>query len=524
MISYGEDHLGGPPLRTQVCVVGSGPAGITLAHYLVKRGLDVILLEGSRTFGRDPNVDLSLQSDSNAYDWNDNNWLYNGESTGYLSQSEPHFLIQPSRDFPGYPGWERERIYGGTGTHWGGQSRPLDALTFEQRPGFPGWPITREMLDPYYEEACAFMGLYGPYYSPDSRRIPGYNFTAEFWANELGSGYAVAAAQGFDVDMYQFPPQSFIRFQSRRYQDGKTIGESAARVILNASLLDIERQNGNVSALSVGVMTNNTSSDSNLTKPQNAGQFTVEADAYVLACGAVANARLLLLSGFGEDNDLIGRYLMGQPLATGVNAVSTFANWLSPPESNLIQYIGNLDPKFGLNALKGVLTPEAEVARQHQIGSVWFGTDGTSNYYHELLPEYTSRVMLSDSVDPVFGQRQTKVDWQLNPNEATNYETLAQLFTTAVQAKDPGASVAVTPWADLENTMVFNGHHLGTTRMSASAADGVVDSDLKMHGVDNLYVAGSSIWASAGISNPTFSIITFSIRLAEHLEHRLGTG
>ena len=196
MIDDGKEFLDGPPLKTQVCIVGTGPAGITLAWYLLRQGIDVTLLEGSRSFNpTGPNSPVQ-----DAYWYNENTLLYNGESLGQFASNEPQFLIRPTPQFS-QGAWERERIYGGTSTHWGGQARPLDPITFEKRPpAFPGWPITREDLDPYYAEACKFLDLYGDYYAPDG--TAGYNFTAEFWANELGQ--AVADMEGFDVDMYQF--------------------------------------------------------------------------------------------------------------------------------------------------------------------------------------------------------------------------------------------------------------------------------------------------------------------------------
>jgi choline dehydrogenase-like flavoprotein len=80
-----------------------------------------------------------------------------------------------------------------------------------------------------------------------------------------------------------------------------------------------------------------------------------------------------------------------------------------------------------------------------------------------------------------------------------------------------GGDVSFYPWEYVHNQLVVNGHHLGTTRMSANPEDGVVDANLKVHSVDNLYVAGASVFPHAGISNPTFTIIALSIRLAEHL-------
>lgn len=505
MIEYGENLIGGPTLKTQVCIVGTGPAGVTLAWYLLQRGIDVILLEGSRSFNP-AGVNNPI---SNAYLYNENTLLYNGESVGLLAQNEPQFLIRPNPQYFTSP-TERERIYGGTSTHWGGQARPLDPITFEKRPNFPGWPITRQDLDPYYAEACKFLDLYGDYYAPDG--TAGYNFTADFWSKELRQD--VAQMDGFDVAMYQFVPSQNLQFQARKV-DGVTIGESAAQVILNASLLNIDRQGSGVTTLTAGVMTGDR------TAPTKAGEFTVTADVYVLACGAVSNARLLLLSGF--DNGNIGRYFMGHPIANGSQAVTTSPYYLSSSERQLLSYQNpnNINSgKYPISLLAGLLTPNTESVLKNATGGCWFGPGGTSNFYHELLPEYTSRITLSDSTDPVFGQAQTRADWQLNSDEQNNYDILTQLFKTAVTNKG-GGPVTINNWSTVCDLMVFNGHHIGTTRMSVNPDDGVVDTNLKVHGVDNLYVAGSSVWATAGVPNPTMSIVTFSIRLADHLAQQL---
>lgn len=508
MIEDGRNLLG-QNLTTDVCIVGSGQAGITLAWYLLQQGLSVVVLEGSRsTNPGGPNAPI----DGHPYWYNENELLYNGVADGQFTGNEPKFLIRPSHDFRG-GAQERERIYGGTSTHWGGQSRPLDPITFEERPGFPGWPITRADLDPFYAEACTFLDLYGDYYGPDG--TAGYNFTAEFWAQELGQ--SVAQMDGFDVDMYQFVPGANLQFQARQV-DGQTIGESAARVILNASLLDIDHQSGSVTQLTVGAM-----EEAGATQ---AGTFTVGARAYVLACGAVANARQLLLSDVGNEHDLVGRYLMGHPIASGANAVTTSSSYLTASERALLSYQNpNQAPgakhQYPISLLAGLLTPDAKATLALGTGRCWFGTGGTSHFYHGLLPEADSRITLSDQTDPVFGQPQTRATWVLAPGEQSNYEKLTGLFEQAVTAKG-GGPVAIEPWSAVEPLMVFNGHHLGTTRMAAAPEDGVVDANLKVHSMDNLYVAGSSVWASAGISNPTFSIVAFSIRLADHLTGLLG--
>lgn len=493
MMRDGRDIPTGTVLSTQVCVIGSGPAGVTAAWQLQKAGIKVILIEGSRDHGNDMEAS-----------WPDKFLLYNGEAEGLFATNEPEFLILPYVNHQ-HMAWERERIYGGTSTHWGGQSRPEDPIDLEERPGFPGWPITRDDLDPYYAQASALCELHGDY-NPN-----GNNFSAEYWAGMLQA--QVPTLAGFDVEMYQYVGGSYRNFATRTF-DGITIGESSVDVILNASLLNIDHQQGGVSQLRVASM------DTSL-PPQKATEFTIKADAYVLACGAVANARQLLLSNAGNEHDTVGRYFMCHPLSQS-QVISTTA-YLNDAESRLMGGQTPIGPWTDANGVRvsGRFIPNAEETRNLGIGRCWFWYR-YGQYYFEMAPNPDSRVTLSDKVDPVFGQRQTRIDWQLSPLDEQTYNQTTALFQTAVN--NLGGQVSFDSWDEVKSQLIVNGHHIGTTRMSNDPTQGVIDSNLKVHSLDNLYVAGSSVFPSAGISNPTFTIITLSIRLADHLGKVLGGG
>jgi choline dehydrogenase-like flavoprotein len=490
MIRNGKDIANGTVISTQVCVIGSGPAGVTAAWYLQKAGLKVTLIEGSRPVRSLP------QS------WPDKLLLYNGVADGLFATNEREFLVRP---YAGHTNpSERERVFGGTSAHWGGQSRPLDPITFESRPGFPGWPISRQDLDPYYKQAATFSKLYSD------------DFSAKFWAGVLNAD--VPHLDGFDAEMYQFIGYNYLNFATRTFDGGITIGQSAVDVILNASLLDIDHAQGVVTSLRVASM-----NDAQPT-PQKATEFTVRADAFVLACGAVANARQLLLSNAGNEHDQVGRYFMCHPLS--MSGVVSAYGYLTNAEVSLM----NGDTFAGARAgnhwtdpngvtVTGRFSPNAEQQRALGIGSCWFWANG-GQYYFEMAPNADSRVTLDQTPDPVFGQPQTHITWQLSQRDADTYNQTTKLFQAAVSAL--GGTTSFDDWETVKSQLVVNGHHIGTTRMSAKPEDGVVDANLKVHSLDNLYVAGSSVFASTGISNPTFTIITLSIRLAEHLTGVMG--
>jgi choline dehydrogenase-like flavoprotein len=483
--------INGTVVSTQVCIIGSGPAGITAAWHLQKAGIKVTLIEGSRDF--DNNLEAS---------WPDKVLLYDGVADGLFASNEREFLVLP---YDGHkrPAWERERIYGGTSAHWGGQCRPLDPITFEKREGFPGWPIDRRDLDPYYKQAVKFCKLHADDLYPD-------DFSAAYWAKILPAQDPNLAR--IDAEMYQFVDKKYRNFATRTF-DGKTIGDSVD-VILNASLLDIDHTHGAVSGLRVASMDDSS-------PPQKATEFTVRADAYVLACGAVANARQLLLSNVGNEHGLVGRYFMCHPIPT-VQVVTIEKPYLTDAEERLMNGETPNGSKWkdlnGVNA-GGRFSPNAQAQRDLKIGGCWFQAGG--RYYFEMAPNPDSRVTLADTRDSVFCQQQTRITWGLTDRDETTYNRSTELFKAAV--KERKGDVSFASWETVKSHLVVNGHHIGTTRMSNEPTHGVVDANLKVHSLDNLYVAGASVYPSAGISNPTFTIVTLSIRLAEHLSKRLSS-
>jgi len=502
MISNGKDYPTGTTLKTHVCIIGSGPAGLTAAWELQKAGIEVIVIEGgrdNRKAGNEGGLKLS---------WADKKLLYGGEADGFPPR-DSDFLILPQKvdDDPK----ERERYFGGTSyasptlPYWA-QCRPAEPVDFMKRFGdSPGWPIDLDDLHDYYKRASVLCKLHGDY--PE-------NFTADYWAKVLGA--KVPTLEKFDVAMYQFVGKDYRNFATRTFDDGNTIWDyPLINVILNATLIDIYHARGTVKHLRVASM-----NDSN--PPQKATEFKIKADAYVLACGAVANARQLLLSNAGNEYDLVGRYFMCHPLSGGI--VNTTKDYLTPDEAKLMN---DATPPGELNGVTtgGRFIPNWPHTMQG-IGRCWFwywNRQGWNNqYYFEMAPNPNSRVTLSNNREEVFNQRKTKIHWELSDFDRGTYVNTTRLFGSAVDHK--GGKVTFADWDTVKTTSVVNGHHIGTTRMASSPTKGVVDQNLKVHSLNNLYVAGASVFPSALISNPTFTIIALSIRLADHLQSKLGCG
>jgi choline dehydrogenase-like flavoprotein len=140
----------------------------------------------------------------------------------------------------------------------------------------------------------------------------------------------------------------------------------------------------------------------------------------------------------------------------------------------------------------------------------------------EAEPNRDSRVTLSDRKDRL-GLPRVKVDWRLTELVQRTFDRTFQLLAdelkmmgvAQVELDEPFTG---RPWpAKLEGTW----HHMGTTRMHDSPREGVVDRDCKMHGVSNLYVAGSSVFPTVGANFPTITITALALRLGAHLAQQL---
>lgn len=473
-----------------VCIAGSGPAGILVARRLAARGFSVALMEGG-------GLDLDSQSQD----------LYQGEIVG-----RDYFPLDVTR----------LRYYGGTSNHWGGWSRPLDARDFTANPLNPlsGWPIGKADLDPYAEETAAILELNQP---------------------------PAAALDFFDGEPSPFTP-IFFRFSTPVRFGPKYKAEIAASqritLALDANLIDLTLADDGRAATAA-----------TFRGYDNPQPFTVRARYFVIALGGLENPRFLLnanrqrAAGIGNEHDLVGRYFLehlhvpaGQMVLRRAQPnmlIYTPTDAMMRRES-VLNFGLRLTPIFppppGSEAAKQV-DPACDDATTDLVAAeiagkpIWCpGRGGEVFMVAEQALNRESRVMLDDEVDR-FGQRHMALKWTLSDIDFHTIRT-GVVQMAALMAKRDVGRMKVQPWLlddddqpKLTLDQIQGGnHHMGTTRMSEDAKTGVVDRDCRLHSVENVYMGGSSVFATSGHANPTYTIVQLALRLGDHLNGRLAHG
>ncbi len=144
----------------------------------------------------------------------------------------------------------------------------------------------------------------------------------------------------------------------------------------------------------------------------------------------------------------------------------------------------------------------------------------------EQMPNPDSRVTLADDAD-VLGLRRLRVDWRLADIEGQTARRITEMVGSEFARLGLGAAEMADWMVGPDNPvsmLIETHHHMGTTRMAEDPRKGVVDADCRVHGTTNLFVAGSSVFATGGHANPTLTIVALAIRLADHLRQVVPSG
>lgn len=534
-----------------LCIIGGGAAGISMAREFIGTATRVCLIESAREYE---------------------------DATQQLYEEAPQPARKRARSIKegvhyGIPAIEsRLRHFGGTTNHWGGYCAPLDPEDLEKHEWIPdsGWPIDWRELSRFYPRAQAVCEI-GPYI---------YNET--LWQRTKTLPYTFDP-QNLVNRFYQFSPPT--RFGDRY---GKALKEAPnIRVLFNANVTNIQlaANSASVDHIKVSSLAGKT------------GQ--VAARHYVLASGGIENARLLLASndvanrGIGNGRDLVGRFFMDH-LYDSVGSLLVSEN----PQRLMAQYaeitpdqaghpLTRAGPEADNVMFQAALSPSAAAKKRNNAGAValfirgdWSrvdegvravyeaverdgsgATESEGSYLLDILrnldtaipavknlvqgkspvhlpvlfaiteqvPNRNSRITLAGQKDAL-GMPRARVDWRLSELDRRTFAQMPDLLAVEFGRLGIGR-VHTAPWLDEEALYLYRGdfsrilepgrHHSGTTRMAHDPARGVVNADCQIFGVSNLSVAGSSVFPTIGSANPTLTIVALALRLADHLKKRL---
>jgi choline dehydrogenase-like flavoprotein len=524
MISATPAWSDGETVEADLCIVGAGIVGLSMAQRFLGRGLRVLVLDGG-----DRRPTLRGQDDL---------WT---EPAG-----------APNHSFA----FSRFRAYGGTGAHWAGICPRLGPMDVDGAGMHPPWPVSLQELEPWFAEAETLLA------------VPLPDREAEAWAGRIGRAPDLGPAL-----------RSVILPIAARRDVGRHLLETFrtapdVHVALRADVTGIETdaEGRRVEGLCVAL--------------PGGRRVRVRARAHVLAAGGVENARLLLLSddrvrgGLGNGHDQVGRVFMDHVYcyaghlepgsaaqAQGPHIVAHFAD-LATRRGAIAAYAltDAIRQAEGLNGAAaffmhraayqlhpdydgpggGALTHFAEILRGERIADRSTPGKGGALLRHapsaarlllrhaahglrpetrialrmqiEATPRSDSRVTLGETRDRL-GRRRARVDWRIAEADGRGAARLWEALAEAIRARGVGELVGEAPGRDGRWPASATGgkHHMGTTRMSERPAEGVLDRDCRVHGMENLFVAGSSVFPTGGWANPTLTAVALALRLAERL-------
>jgi choline dehydrogenase-like flavoprotein len=480
------EPIEGETVEADVCIVGAGPAGLTLANELVEAGRQVVLLEtGDLVY--DPSVQL----------------LAEGPASGPLIKDYPSYL-RDSRHFQ----------FGGAGAWWGGYCVPFAEIDFRERSWVPdsGWPIGARDLSSYYDRATRWLNLAPFNQETEDRR------TRKRLVFEGSCGLS---------SHYYHVPATYSRFTTDAQ---RSLGRAPnVRVCLRSMARRLLGSGGRLEAIEVVGLPNRI--------------FRVEADQFVLAGGGLENARMLLEAEeepglAGQINGRIaGRYFMEHPHAVvGTLDLDASADWSVYDRLRT-------DPALGHRTF-AVLSLNEELQARHRLlnaslqirrGSSHAGSATTRRQLFvraEQAPNADSRLSLTPDRDR-WGRRRAQLRWEVLPLDWDSIVRSAQLMGQELAALGAAVDISASlaepwpgeprgPYGSVLHT--WGCHHMGTTRMHRNPELGVVNPDCRVHGLSNLFVAGSSVFPTSSFANPTITLVALTLRLADHLKDLLGLG
>lgn len=451
-------------------IIGAGAAGITTAITLEKFGKSVALIEGG-------GLEYSEESQN----------IYRGDVKG-----DPYFDLDVTR----------LRYLGGSTNHWGGWCRPFEKIDFERN--YLGekyeWPIKFKEIDRYKNEACSIL--------------------------EIESSFELKSSDDPNVKAIKFQFSPPVRF-SKKYLS-KLKSSKLISVFINSNLTKVSGSNRNIHSVDI----NN----------YRQKKLNLRAKNFVFSMGGIENSRFLLwidrsLPGIFFDEKLpIGKYWMEHPHFTLGRALidnqKVSHNYYSLTDKAQ-KKLNILNCGFRIERLKDTKGLTKALIKDllciaPKLGKKFVELTGKNQYLcgaifraaWEQSPDKFNVVRIGNDTDK-FGIPKVELNWKKNKIDRKTIKKSVFEFNEWLMKID-GGRIKLEEWMLTENDYPTDDelgghHHMGGTRMHKSNILGVVDSNCKVFGSENLYIAGSSIFTTGGHNNPTLPIVQFALRLANHL-------
>jgi choline dehydrogenase-like flavoprotein len=140
-----------------------------------------------------------------------------------------------------------------------------------------------------------------------------------------------------------------------------------------------------------------------------------------------------------------------------------------------------------------------------------------TRFYYECVPSPDNRVSLGEEKDQ-FGRRRSQLTWHLSEQDLDSAYRFHVYLNNILQKAGAGRLLFFDELSQWRSNTETGKHPAGTTRMHDDPKQGVVDKNCRVHGLENLYITGSSIFPTVGYANPTLTIVALAVRLAKHLQ------
>ncbi|MFB6092163.1 MAG: GMC family oxidoreductase [Haloquadratum sp.] len=521
-----------PSPRADVCVVGSGPAGALVADRLAESGADVVVLEAGPRFDRSRRTETQEEYIRPGMG---DPWEMGGPRDAYTTAGR-HYPLNAAR----------VKGVGGSTLHWQGMVMRLHERDFELRTRHgvgADWPIDYAELRPYYAAAEQSLGVAGamdnPYAPPRTEPFP----LAAFPPSYSDSLFA-EACERLGIDMHSVPNARNSephdgRPRCQGYGTCKPVCPSGAKYTAESHVAKAEAAGARVIDRAPVQRLEHDAAGERVEAAVYATPDGTEhrqpARRFVLACGGVENARLLLLSdsarypdGLANSSGTVGRFFMDHLFAgaggrldeptrqnhVGFNTSEChqFYDDAEPVEGIKLEFLNYAGPSPVMQALDGGAWGDELLSRLRES----YGTHIAMGGLVEQLPDADNRITLDPDRRDDHGNPVPHIEWSLADRTKQAIRRANEIQHAILD--ELGVDIE---WTVGPETTGPAYHQMGTTRMGADPRRSVVDATCRTHDLSNLWIAGSSVFPTGGAMNPTLTIAALSLRMVDSISASL---